>query len=232
MLPRLPQYNIANCALTHIEPLCQFVLIHFAKCVNVSNGNDINLGQTRIVMLFSVLIAMLRDHISNIVSRGTKKEMCGVHASRGVANVAHKLTVGNRFMRQLPGEAVCVNMHILGDVETAISHRSPFVIFPHPAGVWTATTVNLTPKSLFKRLDAGEVVALTTAELPSTPTQGGRIDLERSSTVCTDSFDFGDENATLGRHVSGPITDVPCRRVSHHRVGFSLSQLYPTGIAI
>lgn len=232
MRPRLPQHNIANCALTHIESLCQFVLIHFTQCVNVSNGNDINLGQTRLVMLFSVLIATLRDHISNIVSRGTKKEMCGVHASRGVADVAHKLTVGDRLMRQFPDEAVCVNMLMLGDVEPAISHRAPFVVHPHPASVRTATTVNLAPKPLFKRLDARKVVALTSTELPSSPSKLRRINLERSATKCTGSFDLGNDGGTLGRHVGGPITDVPCRRVSHHRVGFSLSQLYPTGISV
>lgn len=180
---------------------------------------------TRIGLAYGSLVSSLRHLVRVVIGSVAKEEMRRVTAWRVVALMEYPQAIGNRAMCNLPRKP----MGTYGSTfrpEKPMSKRLGGTL-PFPT-VLRVATINLLPES-FGFGDGSPVSKVITSIARTLPgaiagsalLHFGQNRFKGGSAPFTDTRNTSVIDGTLGRHVSGPITDVSRLGMSNHRRGFS-----------
>lgn len=192
----------------NIEAFCNLVQVH-PLCAKPPYLRYIGIGQLCARLLCakrrSTFRAPLRGLVRHVLSMGSKEQMAGIAAWRGIAMMADAQAGRNWAEIDYPGDPM--RQHCLIHPPCVAIARLIFAALPFPAGIVTTRTIYFRPEqeriarcraSLLRRI---RTFALVRAEHSSRYTI--RLDSELGSTMDTTSV-----GGTIEGHRTGPFSEV------------------------
>lgn len=153
----------------------QLRAVGFARCVTPADDSHIILAQLRQGVLGTSQAAPLAVHIVGVVLSRTQKEVCRIDTATVIAGVQDHRLIGDRAMRQFPGEAVrlYVGAALAAQTESPIPTAAQPGL-PFPAPIRFCGTVHLRPESYLWFLGVGRKRANSRAVLSPAFRNAGR----------------------------------------------------------